>query len=117
MYISCPDKTLTNESPHSGYDGFRVRTSAYRPPTGHEVSFLYDPPIEGPEDGKPRGLSFDTRLNGSQPIVIRNGNMLFKTTGLGSNYWLSFYRIEANGTETLILNEYIPGTLSFSLLN
>jgi len=94
----------------SGYDGFRVRTSAYRPPTGYETSFLYDPPLEGPENSKPRGLSFDTHLNGTQPGIIRNGNMLFKTSGLsGRNYGLSFYRIEANGTETLILNEYNPG--------
>lgn len=44
--------------------------------------------------------------------------MLFKTTGLsGSNYWLSFYRVEANGTETLILNEYIPGASFVSRLS
>lgn len=38
--------------------------------------------------------------------------MLFKTSGLqGRNYGLSFYRIEDNGTETLVLNEYNPGML------
>lgn len=40
--------------------------------------------------------------------------MLFKTSGLeGRNYGLSFYRIEKNGTETLILNEYNPGTSKY----
>ncbi|KAH0396354.1 hypothetical protein KCU89_g9393, partial [Aureobasidium melanogenum] len=37
-----------------GYDGFRVRAWAFRPPSGNEISFLYDPPVEDPGNGKAR---------------------------------------------------------------
>ena len=64
-----------------GYDGFRVRAWAFRPPTGNEISFLYDPPLEGPENGKAHGMNYDTKTNGNQCVVIRNGNTVFRTFG------------------------------------
>ncbi|PKX97921.1 glycosyl hydrolase, family 31 [Aspergillus novofumigatus IBT 16806] len=68
-----------------GYDGFRVRAWPYRPPTGNEVSFIYDPPLEGFEDGKAHGLDFDTAFNGNRTVAIRNGKIV-----------------------TLLTNEYAP---------
>ncbi|KAG9560050.1 glycoside hydrolase family 31 protein, partial [Aureobasidium melanogenum] len=92
-----------------GYDGFRVRAWAFRPPSGNEISFLYDPPVEGPENGKARGMSYDTRSNGNTSVSIRNGNAIFRTFGLDNgHYRLAFYRVEANGSETLLTNEYNP---------
>lgn len=94
-----------------GYDGFRVRAWPFRPPTGHEVSFIYDPPIEGPENGKAHDMSFDTAFNGNRSIAIRNGNTLVRTSGSSGEpggYRLAFYRVEQNGTETLLTNEYAP---------
>lgn len=93
-----------------GYDGIRVRAWAFRPPNGNEISFLYDPPLEGPEDGNARGMSFDTQVNGSQFVALRNGNIVVKTLGgsYGQNSRLAFFRIESNGSETLLTNEYSP---------
>ncbi|KAG9940410.1 hypothetical protein KCU98_g19150, partial [Aureobasidium melanogenum] len=92
-----------------GYDGFRVRAWAFRPPSGNEISFLYDPPVEGPENGKARGMSYDTRSNGNTSVSIRNGDAVFRTFGLDNgHYRLAFYRVEANGSETLLTNEYNP---------
>lgn len=93
-----------------GYDGFRVRAWPYRPPTGNEISFVYDPPQEGPENGQARGMSYNIMSNGTQFVAIRNGNTIFKTFGNSNdtNYRLGFYRIEANGTETFLTNEYAP---------
>ncbi|GAB7355523.1 hypothetical protein MBLNU459_g6006t1 [Dothideomycetes sp. NU459] len=92
-----------------GYDGFRVRAWPFRPPT-NQISFLYDPPLEGPEDGQAHNMSFDTKANGNDSVSIRNGNTLVKTFGVGDtgNWRLAFYRIEPNGSETLLTNEYSP---------
>ena len=94
----------------SGYDGFRVRVTYYRPPTNFEASFLLDPPLEGPEDGRPHGLSFDTSSFGiNQTAAIKNGNMLFRAAEFKTGQTgLNFYRIEPNGTETLVMSEYAP---------
>ncbi|TKA50367.1 hypothetical protein B0A55_13274, partial [Friedmanniomyces simplex] len=55
-----------------GYDGFRVRAWAFRPPSGNEVSFLYDPPLEGPADATASALTYDTVINGTQNYTMRN---------------------------------------------
>ncbi|KAF4538656.1 Glycoside hydrolase family 31 [Lasiodiplodia theobromae] len=92
-----------------GYDGFRVRAWPFRPPNGNEISFLYDPPLEGPENGEARGFSYDFAVNGNQSAIIRNGNIIVKTYGLeGAHYRLAFYRIESDGSETLLTNEFNP---------
>ncbi|KAJ5991705.1 hypothetical protein N7451_007429 [Penicillium sp. IBT 35674x] len=94
-----------------GYDGFRVRAWPFRPPTGQEIGFVYDPPLEGPEDGQAHGMTFDTAFTGNQSEELRNGNMIVRTSGWGGNpggYRLAFYRVESNGTETLLTNEYAP---------
>ncbi|KAK8215243.1 hypothetical protein M8818_002255 [Zalaria obscura] len=94
-----------------GYDGFRVRAWPFRPPNGNEISFLYDPPLEGPENGTAHGMSFDTAFNGKRSIAIRNGNTIVQTYGWAGNpggYRLAFYRVEANGSKTLLTNEYAP---------
>lgn len=94
-----------------GYDGFRVRAWPYRPPSGQEIGFVYDPPLEGPEGDQAHGMSFDTAFNGNKSIEIRNGNTVVRTSGWGGNpggYRLAFYRVESNGTETLLTNEYAP---------
>lgn len=94
-----------------GYDGIRVRAWPFRPPSGQEVSFVYDPPLEGPEDGQARGMSFDTMNTGNNSAEIRNGNILVKTSGWGGSpggYRLNFYRLEDDGTETLLTGEYAP---------
>ncbi|KAL5356470.1 glycosyl hydrolases family 31-domain-containing protein [Aspergillus floccosus] len=94
-----------------GYDGFRVRAWPFRPPTGQEISFVYDPPLEGFEDGQAHGMDYDTAFNGNESLAIRNGNMIVRTSGWGGNpggYRLAFYRVEENGSETLLTNEYAP---------
>ncbi|CAG8938027.1 unnamed protein product [Penicillium salamii] len=94
-----------------GYDGFRVRAWPYKAPTGQEVGFVYDPPLDGPEDGEAHGMKFDTAFTGNRSEELRNGNMLVRTSGWGGNpggYRLAFYRVESNGSETLLTNEYAP---------
>ncbi|OJJ33654.1 hypothetical protein ASPWEDRAFT_538993 [Aspergillus wentii DTO 134E9] len=94
-----------------GYDGFRVRAWPFRPPSGHEISFVYDPPLEGPEDGKAHGMDYDTAFNGNRSVTMRNGNTIVRTSGWGGNpggYRLAFYRVETDGSETLLTNEYAP---------
>lgn len=94
-----------------GYDGFRVRAWPFRPPTGKEVSFINDPPAEGPENGKAHGMSFDTAFNGNRSITMRNGNIVVRTGGWSGDsggYRLAFYRAEPDGSETLLTNEYAP---------
>ncbi|CAI7671235.1 unnamed protein product [Penicillium pancosmium] len=93
-----------------GYDGFRVRAWPFRPPTGQEIGFVYDPPLEGPES-EAHGMSFDTAFLGNRSEELRNGNMIVRTSGWGGNpggYRLAFYRVEINGSETLLTNEYAP---------
>ncbi|RFU25779.1 hypothetical protein B7463_g10544, partial [Scytalidium lignicola] len=94
-----------------GYDGFRVRAWPFRPPAGNEISFLYDPPLEGPEGGKARDMSFDTAFNGNRSVAIRKGNMIARTVptpGSTGAYRLGFFRVESDGSETLLTNEYSP---------
>ncbi|KAF1356110.1 glycosyl hydrolases family 31-domain-containing protein [Delphinella strobiligena] len=92
-----------------GYDGFRVRAWPFRPPSGNEISFLYDPPLEGPENGIAHGMSYDTKTNGNQSVSTRNGNTIVRTFGLDAgHYRLAFYRVEDDGSETLLTNEYSP---------
>jgi alpha-D-xyloside xylohydrolase len=95
-----------------GFDGFRVRAWPFRPPNGNEISFLYDPPLEGPEEGVSSGMRYDITTNGSTPVVVRNGNTLVKTFSSTAdnttNVRLAFYRMESDGSETLLTNEYAP---------
>ncbi|RAL08014.1 uncharacterized protein BO97DRAFT_227994 [Aspergillus homomorphus CBS 101889] len=94
-----------------GYDGFRVRAWPFRPPTGQEISFLYDPPLEGFENGTAHGMSYDMTSTGETPQTLRNGNLIVRTTGWGGNaggYRLAFSRVNADGSETLLTNEYAP---------
>ncbi|KAK5164254.1 uncharacterized protein LTR77_009948 [Saxophila tyrrhenica] len=95
-----------------GEDGFRVRAWPFRPPNGNEISFLYDPPLEGPENGEPHGMSYDIKYNGTGPMVLQNGNTIVKTfSPIADNTSmtrLAFYRTESDGSETLLLNEYSP---------
>ncbi|KAJ5614844.1 hypothetical protein N7528_008498 [Penicillium herquei] len=94
-----------------GYDGFRVRAWPYRPPTGDEIGFVYDPPLEGFEGDQAHGMTFDTAFIGNRSVEIRNGNIIVRTSGWGGSaggYRLAFYRVETNGTETLLTNEYAP---------
>ncbi|KZN84512.1 Alpha-xylosidase A [Penicillium chrysogenum] len=94
-----------------GYDGFRVRAWPFRAPTGHEIGFVYDPPLEGPENGEAHGMTFDTAFNGNLSEELRNGNMIVRTSGWGGSpggYRLAFYRVEANGSETLLTNDTTP---------
>ncbi|TID17805.1 putative alpha-xylosidase [Venturia nashicola] len=92
-----------------GYDGFRVRAWPFRPPTGNEISFIYDPPLEGPENGKAHGMTFDTYLNGNSTFSLRNGNTVVQTNNSDAGaYRLSFWRVESNGAYTLLTNEYQP---------
>lgn len=94
-----------------GYDGFRVRAWPFRPPNGNEISFLYDPPLEGPANIT-SGMQYDTKVNGTQTAVIRNGNTIAKTYSPNGNNQtivkLAFYRLEDDGSETLLTNEYAP---------
>ena len=94
-----------------GYDGFRIRAWPFRPPNGNEISFLYDPPLEGPANIS-SGMQYDTKVNGTQSAAIRNGNTIAKTfSPNGNNHTivrLAFYRVEDDGSETLLTNEYAP---------
>lgn len=93
-----------------GYDGFRVRAWPYKPPSGNEISFLYDPPLEGYENGKAHGMDYDTTSIGNSSTVLRNGNIVMRTISgtYGLNTSLAFYRVEDDGSESLLLNEYSP---------
>ena len=95
-----------------GYDGFRVRAWPFRPPNGNEISFLYDPPLEGPENGKSLGMGYDIKTNGTGQVSVRNGNMVVKTYSPVADdvtlVRLAFYRVENDGSETLLTNEYSP---------
>ncbi|KAL1704236.1 glycoside hydrolase family 31 protein [Schizophyllum commune] len=83
-----------------GENGFRVRTSLMRDPTGNEWSGLIDPPLEGP--GGSAGLPYDTLLPYHGNATIQNGNLL-ATVDLGV---LSFSRLEPNGSTTLLTGEF-----------
>jgi alpha-glucosidase (family GH31 glycosyl hydrolase) len=81
-------------------------------PDGNEISFLYDPPLQGPYNGVSLGVNYTTLTNGKDQIAIRNGNIICRT-GPGTfadstNTRLAFYRVEADGSEIQLLNEYSP---------
>lgn len=81
-----------------------MRASLLRDPTGNELSALIDPPLEGPEDGKSAGLAHDQTVRyGNASVPIRNGNMVVEVSTLGL---IAFYRVEPNGTRTLLTSEY-----------
>ncbi|KAA1474565.1 glycoside hydrolase family 31 protein [Dentipellis sp. KUC8613] len=83
-----------------GNHAFRVRASLMRDPTGNELSALLDPPIEGP--GGKQGLTVDTHVPYGGSATIRNGGLI---ASLDAGV-LSFYRLEANGSRTLLTAEY-----------
>ena len=92
-----------------GYDRFRVRAWPFRPPTGDEISFIYDPPLEGYESGSAHGMEYDTKHDGNATIALQNGHTIVRTFGPdGSANRLAFYRVESDGSETLLINEYSP---------
>lgn len=72
-----------------------------RDPTGHELSALLDPPLEGP--GGNAGLAHDITIPYQGSASIRNGNIVAQiTSGI-----ISFHRVEANGSTTLLMGEYV----------
>ncbi|KAE9402747.1 glycoside hydrolase family 31 protein [Gymnopus androsaceus JB14] len=83
-----------------GNHGMRVRASIMRDPTGNEWSALLDPPIEGP--GGNNGLGHDITVPYQGNATIRNGNLTASIT-LGV---LSFFRVEPNGSTTLLTKEF-----------
>ncbi|KAJ3731546.1 glycoside hydrolase family 31 protein [Lentinula guzmanii] len=83
-----------------GNHGMRVRTSIMRDPTGYEWSALLDPPLEGP--GGNNGLNYDIGIPFQGSATIRNGNIV-ASVNLGV---LSFFRVESNGSTTLLTKEY-----------
>ncbi|KXN83508.1 hypothetical protein AN958_01366 [Leucoagaricus sp. SymC.cos] len=82
-----------------GNHGFRVRATILRDPTGNEPSAFLDPPLEGPSS---RGLDHSINVPFMGNTTVRNGNLvvdvLFGVT--------SFYRVESNGTRTLLTGEF-----------
>ncbi|KAF8916511.1 glycoside hydrolase family 31 protein [Mucidula mucida] len=84
-----------------GPNGIRVRSSLHRGPTGHELSALVDPPLEGP--GGNQGLTVDTSIAYLGNATLDNGNIRVDVV----NGRLFFSRIEGNGTTTLLTNEFI----------
>lgn len=83
-----------------GNHGVRVRASLMKDPTGNEWSALLDPPIEGPGGGQ--GLLHDINLPFGGSATFRNGDLVVQVSaGI-----LNFFRVEANGTSTLLTSEY-----------
>ncbi|KII91682.1 glycoside hydrolase family 31 protein [Plicaturopsis crispa FD-325 SS-3] len=83
-----------------GNHGVRVRASLMRDPTGRELSALLDPPLEGAGGGN--GLTHDQTVPFHGNATLQNGNLLVDVV-LGV---LSFYRVEQNGSRTLLTAEY-----------
>jgi alpha-D-xyloside xylohydrolase len=77
-----------------------VRASILRDPTGNEWSAFLDPPLEGP--GGNNGLNHDINVPFLGNATIRNGNIVV-SIDLGV---LSFFRVEPNGSRTLLTQEY-----------
>lgn len=69
-------------------------------PSGTEPSALLDPPLEGP--GGQAGLDISSTIPYAGNATIRNGDLVAEFN-LGV---LSFYRVEPNGTRTLLTAEY-----------
>jgi alpha-D-xyloside xylohydrolase len=69
-------------------------------------------PLKAPKNGVSRGMKYDISTNGSEPVVTRNGNTLVKTysptADNTTSVRLAFYRVENDGTKTLLTNEYSP---------
>uniref|UniRef100_A0A0W0F472 Glycoside hydrolase family 31 protein n=1 Tax=Moniliophthora roreri TaxID=221103 RepID=A0A0W0F472_MONRR len=84
-----------------GNHAFRVRASIMRDPTGNEWSALLDPPLEGP--GGNQDLNHDTTLPYQSSFTIRNGDLVADI----QNGTISFHRVEANGSTTLLTGEYV----------
>ncbi|TFY81859.1 hypothetical protein EWM64_g2147 [Hericium alpestre] len=83
-----------------GNHAFRVRASLMKDPVGTELSAFLDPPIEGP--GGNVGLKVDQDIPYQGNATIRNGNLI-ADVALGV---LSFYRVEPNGSRTLLTSEF-----------
>lgn len=71
-----------------------------RDPTGSEPSALLDPPLEGP--GGRAGLTHDIMLPFQGSASFRNGDLITQV----SSGVLSFWRVEPNGSSTLLTSEY-----------
>ncbi|KAA1474566.1 glycoside hydrolase family 31 protein [Dentipellis sp. KUC8613] len=83
-----------------GNHAFRVRASLMKDPVGTELSAFLDPPLEGP--GGNAGLKVDQEVPYQGNATIRNGNLIADLS-LGV---LSFYRVEPNGSRTLLTSEF-----------
>ncbi|KAF5350612.1 hypothetical protein D9756_008631 [Leucocoprinus leucothites] len=82
-----------------GNNGFRVRATILRDPTGNEPSAFLDPPLEGPSS---KGLEHSINAPFMGNGTIRNGDLVVEVL-FGAT---SFYRVEPNGTRTLLTNEF-----------
>lgn len=71
-----------------------------RDPTGQEPSSLLDPPLEGYGGGA--NLEHDIKLPFQGSASFRNGNLAVDVL----NGSLSFWRIESNGSRSLLTSEY-----------
>ncbi|KAH7928869.1 glycoside hydrolase family 31 protein [Leucogyrophana mollusca] len=91
-----------------GNNGMRVRASIMKDPTGNELSALLDPPLEGP--GGNAGLSYDQLVPFQGNGTIRNGNIV-ADVALGV---ISFYRVETDGSWTLLTAEYTDDKALYS---
>ncbi|KAI0078069.1 glycoside hydrolase family 31 protein [Panus rudis PR-1116 ss-1] len=83
-----------------GPHGIRVRASVMRDPSGTESSAFIDPPLDGP--GGHAGLAHDQTVPFHGSATLRNGNLAAElSTGV-----LTFFRVEPNGSRTLLTQEY-----------
>lgn len=96
---SCLSTSLFTTSQPFGINGFRVRATILRDPTGNEPSALLDPPLEGPSS---KGLDHSIHVpfmgNGS----VRNGDLVVDVL-LGA---ISFSRADSNGTRVPLTREF-----------
>lgn len=98
---------LTMFQPY-GNNGIRVRASLMRDPTGNELSALLDPPLEGP--GGNLGLAYDQLVPFQGNGTLQNGNIIAQVaTGV-----ISFYRVETNGSWTLLTQEFTDDKYLYS---
>jgi len=82
-----------------GINGFRVRATILRDPTGNEPSALLHPPLEGPSSkGLDHSINVPFMGNGS----IRNGHLGVDIL-LGA---ISFHRVHPNGTRVPLTSEF-----------
>ncbi|KIJ64688.1 glycoside hydrolase family 31 protein [Hydnomerulius pinastri MD-312] len=91
-----------------GNNGIRVRASLMKDPTGDELSAFLDPPLEGP--GGNQGLAYDQLVSYQGNGTIQNGNIVAQiVTGV-----ISFYRVETNGSWTLLTQEFTDDKALYS---